>query len=137
MAKKVNNKEFYEELKHCIIAYRECTREDKSPFEFVTPKLSQYFEDMILKVMSNKNWFRNTQPFDKDDIVQNCRIQLWQHYHKFNIEKTNPFAYFTTMIINAAIYEHNLIKQKKGDRRLNTISLYQNDSTNTLNITQI
>lgn len=134
MAKKVSNKQFYEELKPCIVAYRECEREDKTPFEFVTKELGEYFEQVINKVLSNKNWIRGVQEFDYDDIRQDARLQLWKHYHKFNPEKTNPFAYFTTMILNSALAT---LKQIKGKNYVNKITLYQDDSTETINISQL
>lgn len=131
--KKINNESLYEELVKCIESYESDKREEKTSFEHVSPLLNSFFERITVKVLSNKRWYPYMTEFDYEDYKQDAIIKMCEVYYKFNTDKTNPFAYFTTVVVNST----KATKKSINGRRYNDkISLYQLDSPEPINIQQ-
>lgn len=79
----------------------------------VSKKMSEIFEEMIIGISKNNDWF-NTHQFNMDDCMQVARLDVYYKWHKFNDEEYNdPFAYFTTTIKNAMLRGLDIVKPQR------------------------
>jgi hypothetical protein len=107
----VNNKEFHEAL----VQYRNCVRraaekeipdikdEDlknwRSPDK---PKIPNYLGDCFLKISTHLSYRPNFVNYMyRDDMISDGVENCVQYILNFDIERTNPFAYFTQIVYYA------------------------------------
>lgn len=103
----VNNKEFHDAL----IQYKtkvNSSKEKGSP----APRIPNYLGDCFLKIATHLSYRPNfvNYMFREDmisDGVENCV----QYINNFDIERTNPFAYFTQIVYYAFL--RRIQKEKK------------------------
>ena len=103
----VNNKEFYEALiqyKKKVIAAKENN--------LSSPRIPDYLGDCFLKIATLLSYRPNfvNYMFREDmisDGVENCV----QYINNFDVERTNPFAYFTQIVYYAFL--RRIQKEKK------------------------
>jgi DNA-directed RNA polymerase specialized sigma24 family protein len=96
MAKYVNNKDFYNQLKD----YRE-TRSKKA-FENIGRSFL-----LIARNLLNKSNFINYTPDRKDEMISDATYYMCRYIDKFDLNRKNPFAYFTTVARNAFLQSIN------------------------------
>jgi DNA-directed RNA polymerase specialized sigma24 family protein len=96
MAKYVNNKDFYNQLKE----YRE-TRSKKA-FENIGRSFL-----LIARNLLNKSNFINYTPDRKDEMTSDATYYMCRYIDKFDLNRKNPFAYFTTVARNAFLQSIN------------------------------
>ena len=103
----VNNKDFHDAL----VAYNmriDAAKENGTP----PPRISNYLGECFLKIATHLSYRPNfvNYMFREDmisDGVENCV----QYIDRFDIERTNPFAYFTQIIYYAFL--RRIQKEKK------------------------
>jgi hypothetical protein len=103
----VNNKEFYEAL----IEYNkklDAAKEAGLP----PPRVTNYLGECFLKIATHLSYRPNfvNYMFREEmisDAVENCV----QYIHRFDVERTNPFAYFTQIVYYAFL--RRIQKEKK------------------------
>ncbi len=103
----VNNKEFHEAL----VNYKERVKRAKQENKTV-PQITNYLGDCFLKIATHLSYRPNfvNYMFREDmisDGVENCV----QYIHNFDVERTNPFAYFTQIVYYAFL--RRIQKEKK------------------------
>jgi hypothetical protein len=103
----VNNKEFHDAL----IQYKMSVKKAKSEGK-PTPKITNYLGDCFLKIATHLSYRPNfvNYMFREDmisDGVENCV----QYIHNFDVERSNPFAYFTQIVYYAFL--RRIQKEKK------------------------
>jgi DNA-directed RNA polymerase specialized sigma subunit len=111
----IDNKEFLEEL----IKYFELKRIDKNT-QIPDPIVKKFFL-IAEKILTQCNF--SGYSF-KDDMVQDALIHCIKYMKNFDADKSNnPFAFFTTLIINSFL--QTLHKEKKANelrKRLNVVA---------------
>lgn len=103
----VNNKEFHEAL----IEYKrkvDAAKKAGTP----PPRITNYLGDCFLKIATHLSYRPNfvNYMFREEmisDAVENCV----QYINNFNVERTNPFAYFTQIVYYAFL--RRIQKEKK------------------------
>jgi hypothetical protein len=103
----VNNKEFHEaliEYKHKVNAAKEAGAPP--------PRITNYLGDCFLKIATHLSYRPNfvNYMFREEmisDAVENCV----QYINNFNVERSNPFAYFTQIVYYAFL--RRIQKEKK------------------------
>lgn len=103
----VNNKDFYEQL----ILYKQKVDNAKNN-GLPPPRIPNYLGDCFLKIATHLSYRPNfvNYMFREDmisDGVENCV----QYINNFDIERTNPFAYFTQIVYYAFL--RRIQKEKK------------------------
>ena len=103
----VNNKEFHEQL----ILYKEKVEQSKKN-GLAPPKIPNYLGDCFLKIATHLSYRPNfvNYMFREDmisDGVENCV----QYINNFDVERSNPFAYFTQIVYYAFL--RRIQKEKK------------------------
>ncbi|MFW6173023.1 MAG: hypothetical protein ACOC5T_04700 [Elusimicrobiota bacterium] len=96
MAEYVNNKEFYSLLKE----YRE--NKSKRTYE----KIGNCFLLIAQNLLNRANFINYTQD-RKDEMVSDAVYYMCRYVDKFNLERKNPFAYFTMIARNAFLQNIN------------------------------
>lgn len=113
MAEYVNNKEFYAQLKD----YRE-TRSKKT-YE----KIGRSFLLISINLL-NKSNFINYTPDRKDEMISDATYYMCRYIDKFDIQRKNPFAYFTMIARNAFLQSIN--DYSKRDNMFTSIEYIDN-----------
>lgn len=103
----VNNKEFHEQL----ILYKRKV-DDAKEKGMKSPKIPNYLGDCFLKIATHLSYRPNfvNYMFREDmisDGVENCV----QYINNFDVERSNPFAYFTQIVYYAFL--RRIQKEKK------------------------
>ena len=76
------------------------------------PKISDYIGDSFLKMTTNIAYKHNFNRYPyKEEMICDGIIDCVKYVDSFDVEKENPFAYFTSAISNAFI--RRIIKEKK------------------------
>lgn len=96
----VSAQELYEELMKC--------RKNKKHSNEITILLFKMAENI-----TRKSCFRGYTKADKDDMKSEAVITCLNAIFKFNIKKSNPFSYFTRVIMNS--YKYYLKRKYKVD----------------------
>lgn len=87
MAKYVKNKDLYAEILK--------SKENGEPSE----ELYMMFWLMCKNIINRPRFSRYTFNW-KEDMISTSLLKCIKVYHKFDIKKTNPFSYFTSVISN-------------------------------------
>jgi hypothetical protein len=91
----VNNQEFYELLCKAIPYFRE--KNEWGPYG---NKVGKIILQMIYRI-KNKSSFKNYGGYHWELMCERALINVFTYIKSYNLTKTNPFSYFTTIIINA------------------------------------
>lgn len=76
------------------------------------PKIDNYIGDCFLKMTTNIAYKHNFNRYPyKEEMISDGIMDCIKYVDTFDIEKENPFAYFTSAISNAFI--RRIIKEKK------------------------
>lgn len=117
MAEYIDNKEFYSLLKE----YKE-TKSKK-----VHEKIGKCFL-LIARNFLNKSNFINYTPDRKDEMISDAVYYMCKYVDKFNLERKNPFAYFTMIARNAFL--QNINEYGKRDDMFTSIEYIDNMNRN-------
>jgi len=101
MAEYVNNKEFHSLLKE----YR--LTKSKKTYE----QIGKIFL-LIARNLLNKSNFINYTQDRKDEMVSDAVYYMCRYVDKFDVERKNPFAYFTMIARNAFLQSINDYSKK-------------------------
>ena len=113
MAKYIKNKDFL----NLLIEYQE-TKSKK-----VHNKLGECFL-LISRNLLNKPKFINYTQDRKDEMISDAVFYMCRYIDKFDTTKTNPFAYFTTIAVNAFLQYIN--SQNKRAKMFTSIEYIEN-----------
>jgi hypothetical protein len=103
----VNNKEFYQAL----VVYNKKVNEAKE-LGLPKPRISNYLGDCFLRIANHLAYKPNFVNYMfKDDMICDGIENCVQYIHNFDIERTNPFAYFTQIVYYAFL--RRIAKEKK------------------------
>jgi len=103
----VNNKEFYQAL----VVYNKKINEAKE-LGLPKPRISNYLGDCFLRIANHLAYKPNFVNYMfKDDMICDGIENCVQYIHNFDIERTNPFAYFTQIVYYAFL--RRIAKEKK------------------------
>ena len=103
----VNNKDFHEAL---IVYKNKCNiaKEKGDP----KPQISTYLGDCFLKIATHLSYRPNFVNYMfRDDMISDGVENCLQYIHNFDVERTNPFAYFTQIVYYAFL--RRIGKEKK------------------------
>ena len=103
----VNNKDFHEAL---IVYKNKCnTAKEKGDPK---PQISTYLGDCFLKIATHLSYRPNFVNYMfRDDMISDGVENCLQYIHNFDVERTNPFAYFTQIVYYAFL--RRIGKEKK------------------------
>jgi len=122
----VNNKSFYEALVKRKELIDKAVAEGKEP-----PEIDKYICECIMHICNRLIYRPNFINYSyKDEMVSEAIFSCIVNVDKYNIEFTNPFAYFTQCAWNAYI---GRIKQEKNQTKIKA-ALFQSVSTEFLDI---
>ena len=121
MAEYVNNKEFHILLKK----YRQT--KSKKTYE----QIGKIFL-LIAKNLLNKSNFINYTLDRKDEMISDAVYYMCRYVDKFDVERKNPFAYFTMIARNAFLQSIN--DYSKKDSMFTSIEYIDNCETANNNI---
>jgi len=113
MADYINNKIFYQQLKE----YKE-TNSKK-----IYNEIGKSFI-LISKNLLNRSNFINYTPDRKDEMISDAVYYMCRYIDKYDLEKTNPFAYFTMIARNAFL--QNINNYSKMDEMFSSIEYIEN-----------
>jgi len=103
----VNNKEFYQAL----VEYNKKVEEAKS-LGLPKPRITNYLGDCFLRIANHLAYKPNFVNYMfKDDMICDGIENCVQYIHNFDINRTNPFAYFTQIVYYAFL--RRIAKEKK------------------------
>jgi len=101
MAEYINNKSFHGLLKE----YR--LTKSKKTYEQIGKSFL-----LIAKNLLNKSNFTNYTPDRKDEMISDAVYYMCRYVDKFDVERINPFAYFTMIAKNAFLQSINDYSRK-------------------------
>lgn len=116
----VNNKEFYETLCKALPHFRETGKWGK-----YGDKIGLIVLEMIERI-KNKSNFKNYKGRYWDLMYDRAMINIWSYIKGYNLERKNPFSYFTTVIVNA--FKNALSELNRGNKEIP----YDNDVINNM-----
>lgn len=116
MSEYVNNKEFYSLLKE----YRETG--SKRTYE----RIGNCFLLIAQNLLNKANFINYTQD-RKDEMISDAVYYMCRYVDKFNLERKNPFAYFTMIARNAFL--QNINDYNKRDAVFTSIEYIDNADT--------
>ena len=103
----VNNKDFYQAL----VDYNKKIEEAKAQ-NLPKPRITNYIGDCFLRIANHLAYKPNFVNYMfKDDMICDGIENCVQYIHNFDIERTNPFAYFTQIVYYAFL--RRIAKEKK------------------------
>jgi hypothetical protein len=103
----VNNKDFYQAL----VEYNKKVNEAKEQ-GLPKPRITNYLGDCFLRIANHLAYKPNFVNYMfKDDMICDGIENCVQYIHNFDIERTNPFAYFTQIVYYAFL--RRIAKEKK------------------------
>lgn len=103
----VNNKDFYQAL----VEYNKKIEEAKVQ-GLPKPRITNYLGDCFLRIANHLAYKPNFVNYMfKDDMICDGIENCVQYIHNFDIERTNPFAYFTQIVYYAFL--RRIAKEKK------------------------
>ena len=103
----VNNKDFYQAL----VEYNKKVNEAKEK-GLPKPRITNYLGDCFLRIANHLAYKPNFVNYMfKDDMICDGIENCVQYIHNFDIERTNPFAYFTQIVYYAFL--RRIAKEKK------------------------
>jgi hypothetical protein len=103
----VNNKDFYQALVEYNIKVNKA-KEQGLP----KPRITNYLGDCFLRIANHLAYKPNFVNYMfKDDMICDGIENCVQYIHNFDIERTNPFAYFTQIVYYAFL--RRIAKEKK------------------------
>jgi hypothetical protein len=103
----VNNKDFYAAL----VEYRHQINHAKEN-DLPKPRVSNYIGDCFLRIANHLAYKPNFVNYMfKDDMICDGIENCIQYIDNFDIERTNPFAYFTQIVYYAFL--RRIAKEKK------------------------
>jgi len=103
----VNNKDFYQAL----VEYSKKVNEAKEQ-GLPKPRITNYLGDCFLRIANHLAYKPNFVNYMfKDDMICDGIENCVQYIHNFDIERTNPFAYFTQIVYYAFL--RRIAKEKK------------------------
>lgn len=103
----VNNKEFYQAL----VEYNQKVKLAKEQ-GLPKPRISNYLGDCFLRIANHLAYKPNFVNYMfKDDMICDGIENCVQYIHNFDINRTNPFAYFTQIVYYAFL--RRIAKEKK------------------------
>ena len=103
----VNNKDFYAAL----VEYRNQINHAKEN-DLPKPRVSNYIGDCFLRIANHLAYKPNFVNYMfKDDMICDGIENCIQYIDNFDIERTNPFAYFTQIVYYAFL--RRIAKEKK------------------------
>ena len=103
----VNNKDFYQAL----VEYNKKIEEAKAQ-DLPKPRITNYIGDCFLRIANHLAYKPNFVNYMfKDDMICDGIENCVQYIHNFDIERTNPFAYFTQIVYYAFL--RRIAKEKK------------------------
>lgn len=86
----------------------------------ISEELHMMFWEMCNRIIGRSRFNRYTQDW-REDMVSDAYVKCLVVVLKFDLERTNPFAYFTTVISNCFLdYIGNESKQRDIKERLKT-----------------
>jgi hypothetical protein len=103
----VNNKDFYQAL----VEYNKKVEEAKAQ-GLPKPRITNYLGDCFLRIANHLAYKPNFVNYMfKDDMICDGIENCVQYIHNFDINRTNPFAYFTQIVYYAFL--RRIAKEKK------------------------
>jgi hypothetical protein len=103
----VNNKDFYQAL----VDYNRDVNKAKEQ-GLPKPRITNYLGDCFLRIANHLAYKPNFVNYMfKDDMICDGIENCVQYIHNFDIERTNPFAYFTQIVYYAFL--RRIAKEKK------------------------
>jgi hypothetical protein len=117
----VNNKEFHESLlvykKKVDESYfkkfgKEPTKEERSVHWQGKPPIPDYLGDCFLKIATHLSYRPNFVNYMfREDMISDGIENCVQYIHNFDVDRSNPFAYFTQIVYYAFL--RRISKEKK------------------------
>ena len=117
----VNNKEFHEALivykKKVDTSYnkkfgKNPTREERSTYWDGKPPIPDYIGDCFLKIATHLSYRPNFVNYMfREDMISDGIENCVQYIHNFDVDRSNPFAYFTQIVYFAFL--RRISKEKK------------------------
>ena len=103
----VNNKEFHQAL----VEYKRKVVHAKEN-DLSKPRITNYLGECFLKIATHLSYKPNFVNYMfKDDMICDGIENCIQYIHNFDVERTNPFAYFTQIVYYAFL--RRIAKEKK------------------------
>lgn len=103
----VNNKDFYQAL----VDYNKKIEEAKAQ-NLPKPRITNYIGDCFLRIANHLAYKPNFVNYMfKDDMICDGIENCIQYIDNFDVERTNPFAYFTQIVYYAFL--RRIAKEKK------------------------
>jgi len=103
----VNNKELHQAL----IEHKKKVLHAKEN-DLPKPRISNYLGECFLKIATHLSYKPNFVNYMfKDDMICDGIENCIQYIHNFDVERTNPFAYFTQIVYYAFL--RRIAKEKK------------------------
>lgn len=105
----LNNTDLLEEIIKCKNIEKKFSKKEKQEGKIhISDKLTEYMYKLANKISSSRNFINYTY---KDEMIQESVVHaLYKAYPNYNIERTNPFSFFSTVIIYKFI---EMIKKEK------------------------
>jgi len=98
----LNNADLLEEIKHCKIVGAERNE------LYISDKLTEYMYKLAHKISSSRNFINYTY---KDEMIQESVVHaLYKAFPNYDVSRSNPFSFFSTVIIYKFI---EMIKKEK------------------------
>jgi DNA-directed RNA polymerase specialized sigma24 family protein len=116
MAEYIDRKEFYKLLKE----YR------KTKSKLTYNKIGKCFL-LISQNFLNKCSFINYTPDRKEEMISDAVYYMCRYIDKYDLKKTNPFAYFTTIAKNAFLQYLN--DQNKNSDMFTSLEYIENSES--------
>ena len=86
-------------------------------------KVGKMFIDICEGTMRKPN-FTNYSADRKGDMISDALWAMTRYMNRYNLDKPNPYAYFTTVCHNA--YKHRINEHKKQAKKYKSLSFIEN-----------
>lgn len=103
----INNQEFYDLLKNAIPYFKQ-----NKNWGIFDKKIGKFILLMMERIKNRSN-FKNYKGYHWEYMQEKALINVFTYITKYDLKRTNPFAYFTTVITNAYRTALREIKEKK------------------------
>lgn len=118
----INNREMFDALVAYLNEVKAAKKARKDQLPRIPHYLGECFEELAYRISNRPNFYSYSFKDEmKRDAIENCVMQI----HSFNPKKSsNPFSYFTMIMINA------FIRRIKKERRYQYIKVKNLDNLN-------
>ena len=109
----ISNADLLAEIIESKRLYAQSNQHDKTPSQFMTPKLVDMLTQLVERYSSAPNWKNYTY---LDELKAEAIVNLCEKWDMFdeNHENPNPFSYYTTIITNS--FRGQLTREKRPQK---------------------